>query len=168
MFSPDYRTGGQSQCNSHRFGHAHLPRELWVPHPCRHSRPGGMGPWAAWAGGGQPCPWLGVALGGLWAPLQPEPFCVLWYLFHLIATHEGIKPLWARNQKLEWVMVQDAADLADNTKAKKKNNRGDQRKTRGSVQHKCGSQLRKPYISPENLQAADPDFWHHRTPGARE
>ena len=24
-----------------------LPRELWVPHPCRHSRPGGMGPWAA-------------------------------------------------------------------------------------------------------------------------
>jgi len=33
------------------------PRELWVPHPCRHSRPGGMGPRAAWAGGGQPCPW---------------------------------------------------------------------------------------------------------------
>jgi len=27
-----------------------LPRELWVPHPCRHSRPGGMGPWAAGAG----------------------------------------------------------------------------------------------------------------------
>ena len=24
-----------------------LPGELWVPHPCRHSRPGGMGPWAA-------------------------------------------------------------------------------------------------------------------------
>ena len=42
-----------------------LPRELWVPHPCRHSRPGGMGPWAAGAGGGQPCPWPGVALGGL-------------------------------------------------------------------------------------------------------
>jgi len=49
-------------------------RELRVPHPCRHSRPGGMGPWAAWAGGGQPCPWPGVALGGLWAPLHPQPF----------------------------------------------------------------------------------------------
>jgi len=23
------------------------------------------GPWAAWAGGGQPCPWQGLGLGGL-------------------------------------------------------------------------------------------------------
>ena len=28
-----------------------LTRELWMPHPCRHSRPGWMWLWAAWAGG---------------------------------------------------------------------------------------------------------------------
>jgi len=30
---------------------AQLPREAVVPHPWRRSRPGFMGPWAAWAGG---------------------------------------------------------------------------------------------------------------------
>ena len=27
------------------------PRRLWMPHPCRHSRPGWMWLWAAWAAG---------------------------------------------------------------------------------------------------------------------
>jgi len=31
------------------------PRRLWMPHPCRHSRPGWMGLWAAWAAGWRPC-----------------------------------------------------------------------------------------------------------------
>ena len=30
------------------------PEKLWVPHPWKRPRPGSMGPWAAWAGGGQP------------------------------------------------------------------------------------------------------------------
>jgi len=36
------------------------PEKLWMPHSWRHSRPGWMGPWAAWAGRWQPCPWQGV------------------------------------------------------------------------------------------------------------
>ena len=31
------------------------PRRLWMPHPCRHSRPGWMWLWAAWAAGWRPC-----------------------------------------------------------------------------------------------------------------
>jgi len=27
------------------------PRRLWMPHPCRHSRPGWMWRWAAWSAG---------------------------------------------------------------------------------------------------------------------
>ena len=37
------------------------PERLWMPHPWRHSRPGWMGPWAAWSsikcGGWWPCLW---------------------------------------------------------------------------------------------------------------
>ena len=51
-----------------------LPRELWVPHPWRCSRLGWMGPWAAWAGGGQPVHGRVVGLGGLWGPSQFKPF----------------------------------------------------------------------------------------------
>ena len=39
------------------------PERLWMPHPWRCSRPGWMGPWAAWAGmkcgGWWPCLWQG-------------------------------------------------------------------------------------------------------------
>ena len=39
------------------------PERLWMPHPWRHSRPGWMGPWAAWSGikcgGWWPCLWQG-------------------------------------------------------------------------------------------------------------
>ena len=31
------------------------PKEVWMPHPCRHSRPGWMWLWAAWAAGWRPC-----------------------------------------------------------------------------------------------------------------
>jgi len=60
---------------------AQLPKEAVVPHPWRHSRPGWMGPWAAWAGGGQPCPWKGLGLGGLWGPFQPKPsyYSIIWF-----------------------------------------------------------------------------------------
>ena len=50
-----------------------LPREAVVPHPWRHSRPGWIGLWAAWAGGGQPCPWEGLGWCGLWGRFQPKP-----------------------------------------------------------------------------------------------
>ena len=33
------------------------PEKLWMPHPWRHSKPGCMGPWAAWSIGRQPCLW---------------------------------------------------------------------------------------------------------------
>jgi len=32
-----------------------LPKEVWMPHPCRHSRPGWMWLWAASAAGWRPC-----------------------------------------------------------------------------------------------------------------
>ena len=39
------------------------PERLWMPHPWRCSRPGWMGPWAAWSsikcGGWWPCLWQG-------------------------------------------------------------------------------------------------------------
>jgi len=38
-----------------------LPERLWMPHPWRCSRPGWMGPWAAWAG---------MKWGGWWPCLQ--------------------------------------------------------------------------------------------------
>ena len=41
----------------HRTG---CPRRLWMPHPCRHSRPGWMWLWAAWAAGWWPCTQQGV------------------------------------------------------------------------------------------------------------
>jgi len=31
------------------------PRRLWMPHPCRHSKPGWMWLWAAGSGGWRPC-----------------------------------------------------------------------------------------------------------------
>ena len=31
------------------------PSRLWMPHPCRHSRPGWMWLWAAWSAGWWPC-----------------------------------------------------------------------------------------------------------------
>jgi len=43
-----------------------LPERLWMPHPWRCSRPGWMGPWAAWpsvkCGDWWPC--LGQGWGG--------------------------------------------------------------------------------------------------------
>jgi len=42
---------------------------LFMPHPWRHSRPGWVGPWAAWAGGGQPAHgrgWNWMTLKVLW------------------------------------------------------------------------------------------------------
>jgi len=32
-----------------------LPKEVWKPHPWRHSRPGWMWLWAAWSAGWRPC-----------------------------------------------------------------------------------------------------------------
>ena len=46
-----------------------------MPHPCRHSRPGWMWLWAAWAGDWQPCThsrWL--ELNEHCGPFQPRPF----------------------------------------------------------------------------------------------
>jgi len=35
--------------------HCVMTRRLWMPHPWRHSRPGWMWLWAAWAAGWRPC-----------------------------------------------------------------------------------------------------------------
>lgn len=40
-----------------------LPIELGVSHPCRHSNPGRLGPWADSSGGWQPCSRQGVGTG---------------------------------------------------------------------------------------------------------
>jgi len=44
-----------------------------MPHPWRCPRPDWMGPWAAWAGGGQPAHGRGLGFGGLECPFQPNP-----------------------------------------------------------------------------------------------
>jgi len=52
-----------------------LSREVWVPHPCRHSRPGWMWLWAAWAAGWGPA-LCGVGeLNEHCGPLQARPSC---------------------------------------------------------------------------------------------
>ena len=68
-------------------------REAVVPHPWRRSRPGWMGPWAAWADGGQPCPWQGLGPRGLWAPSNPNHLVILW------------KCLWKSPLLLRWSQV---------------------------------------------------------------
>jgi len=40
-----------------------LPKEVWMPHPCRHSKPGWMWLWAAWSAGWQPCTQQGGGTG---------------------------------------------------------------------------------------------------------
>jgi len=46
------------------------PEKLWMPHPWRCSRPGWMGPWAAWSGEMYFC-----AHGCELAPFQPKLVC---------------------------------------------------------------------------------------------
>ena len=53
------------------------PEKLRVPHPWRHSRPGWMVSWAAWADGGQPCPRQGVGIG--WALRVLPTQAILWF-----------------------------------------------------------------------------------------
>ena len=53
------------------------PEKLWVPPPCRRSKPGGVGPRAARAGGRQPCPGQGLQLDKVPQPKtanDPPPF----------------------------------------------------------------------------------------------
>jgi len=45
-----------------------------MPHPWRHSRPGWMWLWAAWAAGWQPCTQQGVGTDEHCGPFQPRPF----------------------------------------------------------------------------------------------
>ena len=52
---------------THRTG---CPRRLWMPHPCRHSRPGWMWLWAALSSGWQPC----TIAGGLKLGYHYVPF----------------------------------------------------------------------------------------------
>ena len=65
----------------------HCPERLWMPHPWRCSRPGWMGPWAAWSdiryGRWLPCLWWGV--GASWSlrslPTQAIPNHIWFYKF---------------------------------------------------------------------------------------
>ncbi|XP_040508564.1 uncharacterized protein LOC121107588 isoform X2 [Gallus gallus] len=60
-----------------------LPKEGWMPHPCRHSRPGWMRLWAAWAAGWCPCTQQGVGADGHCGPFQPRPCyesMIIWVL----------------------------------------------------------------------------------------
>lgn len=49
-------------------------KNLWMPHPWRHSRPCCVGPWAAWSGGWQPVHSKGLELNAHSSPLQPNLF----------------------------------------------------------------------------------------------
>jgi len=48
------------------------PEKLWVPHPWRCSRPGWMGPWAAWAGGWQSAYGSGIGMRRSLRELQTQ------------------------------------------------------------------------------------------------
>ena len=61
---------------------AQLPREAMVPHLWR-CWPGWMGPWAAWAGGGQPCLWKVVGTGWALGP-NPTQQVMLWFYDSMI------------------------------------------------------------------------------------
>ena len=50
-----------------------LPKEAVMPHPCRHSGPGWMWLWAAWAAGWRPAHSRGLELDEHCGPLQPRP-----------------------------------------------------------------------------------------------
>ena len=62
------------------------PERLWVPRPWRCSRPGWMGPWAAWAGikcgGWWPCLWWGV--GASWSLRSLSTQAILWFYNSMI------------------------------------------------------------------------------------
>ena len=58
------------------------PRRLWMPHPCRHSRPGWMWLWAAWSAGCDPAHSRGLELDHHCGPLQPRPFRDSMNCFH--------------------------------------------------------------------------------------
>jgi len=52
------------------------PGNLWVPHPCRRSRPDWIGPWEAWTQEWQPCLQQGI---GKWWSLGSLPTqAILW------------------------------------------------------------------------------------------
>lgn len=71
------------------------PEQLWKPHPWRHSRPGWLGPWAAWAGGDNPPmarDWSWVGFKDHSNPIQP----VISWSEHLGPTNENsLTVLWA-------------------------------------------------------------------------
>jgi len=71
------------------------PRRLWVPHPCRHSRPGWMWLWAAWSAGWRPCTQQGVGTGwALWPGLKRT---FLWFYDNSIP-----KTLHLRSNRKSW------------------------------------------------------------------
>ena len=76
---------------------AQLPREAVVPCPeklevLKARLDGALGSWVA---GGQPCPWHGVGLSGLWGPFQPKPLydSVIQTKFKVSGKKWGINPL---------------------------------------------------------------------------
>ena len=50
------------------------PKKLWMPRPCRHSKPGWMRPWAAELVGGSPAHSRGLQLYDPKGPFQPNQF----------------------------------------------------------------------------------------------
>jgi len=72
------------------------PERLWMPHPWRCSRPGWMGPWAAWSSirGWWPCMQQGVGASWSLGPFQPKPsydsmilwltICFYWVYFNCL------------------------------------------------------------------------------------
>ena len=84
----------KEQLQSSRGAETGCPERLWMPRPWRCSRPGWMGPWAAWpsikCGGRWPGMWGGrLELHDPWGLFQPRPFCdsvILWSATFIIVT----------------------------------------------------------------------------------
>ena len=66
-----------------------LQRRLWMPHPCRHSRPGWMWLWAAWAADWWPCTQQGVGAG--WALWAFATQAMLWFCDTIYNTRQWSK-----------------------------------------------------------------------------
>jgi len=57
---------------------AGCPRRLWMPHPCRHSRPDWMWLWAAWAAGWWPSHSRGLEVMSIVVLCNPGRSMILW------------------------------------------------------------------------------------------
>jgi len=97
-----------------------LPRELWMSHLWRCSRPGWMGPWASWSGGSnQPIAggwnWMGFYVASkpiipwfseMWCSPCWERHCEIWVFLHAPPLESSQHAIgWSNGLRRTWTML---------------------------------------------------------------